>query len=270
MAITTADGYYAAARQRLALSKTGTVTTVAAQPFSLWGVAGNPGAGTLAVGNTTAGVLFDDTTAGAPLLTAFGSGNTGYLAQASMRSNVATGVTLYDRIWGAGAVNLNSLATTNFSGQPSITGRLPGGNQYAGLEIWIEITTTVSATATTVSVGYTNEAGTSGRTTGASASLSGLTTPRIIRMPLQAGDKGVQRIDSVTVGGTVATAGAFNVLLVRPLAEFDVRANNGADIQGWDVLGGPIVFDTSCLALACSADSTTSPVCSLGATIING
>ena len=127
-----------------------------------------------------------------------------------------------------------------------------------------------SATATTINVTYTNEAGTAGRTTGATASLSGFTTPRIVRMPLQAGDKGVQLIQSVTVGGTVATAGAFNVLLVRSLAELDVRTVNGADVQGWDALGGPEVFDTSCLCVATQADSTASQLFSLGFSIING
>ena len=77
----------------------------------------------------------------------------------------------------------------------------------------------MSATATTVSVGYTNSAGTASRSTGATASLSGYITGRLIQMPLQAGDVGVQKIDSVTIGGTVATAGTVNVILARPLWE---------------------------------------------------
>jgi hypothetical protein len=268
MAITTADGWFGAAKQKFQIAKTAAVTSIAATPYSLWGTAGNPGAGTMAVGNTTAGVLFTDATAGANLITNFAG--VGYLAAAQFRNSVTGGLQLYDRIWGAGAVSMTALATTTFTGNPVITGRLPGGNDYGDTEILIEFTTTVSATATTIAVGYTNEAGTTGRTTGASASTSGFVTPRILRMPLQAGDKGVQSINSVTVGGTVATAGAFNVLLVRRLAEFDVRVVNGLDSQGWDQLGAPIVFQDSCLFAVAQADSTSTGTPTLAMTLING
>lgn len=270
MAITTSDGWFAAAKQQLSITKTASVTTVAANEFSLWATAGNPGAGTLAVGNTTTGVLFTDTTAGAPLLTPFGVGNTGYLAAAQYRNSVAGGAILYDRIWGAGAVAMNALATTTFSGQPVITGRIPNGNDYTDCFIILEITTTVSATATTISVTYNNETGATGRTTGATGSLSGFTTPRRIIMPLQAGDKGVSVITGVTVGGTVATAGAFNVLLCRKLADFDIRVANGLDSQAWDMTGASILYDTSCLELVSIVDGTSSGLPRLRLTILNG
>lgn len=270
MPITTADGWFGAAKQRIKWTKTSAITTVAALPFSMWAATGDPGAGTLAVGNTTTGVLFEDTTAGAPLVNAFGGGATGYLATAQWRNSVVGGAILFDRIWGAGAVSMTTLASTNFASQPAITGRLPGGNDWGSLEIWLEITTTVSATATTISVTYTNEAGTGSRSTGATNSLSGVTTPRLIRMPLQAGDKGVQKIDSVTVGGTVATTGAFNVLLLRRLAEFDIRVANAADSQAWDMTGATQVFDTSCLMVASQADGTSSGVPVLNLTVLNG
>lgn len=270
MAITTADGWFAAARQTLPLVKTASATSVAAQQFSTFALAGNPGAGTLAVGNTTAGVLFTDATAGCPLINDFGAGNTGYLSRAAFRSSIAGGAQLYDRIWGAGAVSMTALATTTFTGQPSIASRIQSGTIYAGLEILIEITTTVSATATTIAVGYTNQAGTTGRTTGATATLSGFTTPRVIAMPLQAGDSGVQKVDSVTVGGTVATAGAFNVIIARRLADFDVRVVNSQDLQAWDALGAPQIFQDSALWLVAQPDGTTTGVPALGLTILNG
>ena len=270
MAIATADGWFAAARQWASIRKTGAVTSVAAQQFSLWGAAGNPGAGTLAVGNTTTGILFSDTVAGSPLLKAFGGGAVGYLAAANFRGSVPGGAILYDRIWGAGAVSATALATTSFSSQPDITGRVPGGTDFSDCEILLELTTTFSATATTVTVTYTNEAGVAGRTTGATVSLSGFTSPRVIAMPLQAGDKGVSKIESVTVGGTVATAGAFNVILARRLAEFDVRVANAVDAQAWDMIGAPQVWETSCLWLVSQPDSTSTGVPTCRALIING
>ena len=270
MSITTADGWFAAAKQAILIQKTVALTTVAAQPFSMWAATGQPGAGTLALSNTTSGILFDDTYAGAPSVNSFGGGATGYLSMAQFRNSVTGAAMLYDRLWGAGAVSMTTLATTNFSGQPSYTGRIPGGTDYGNLEILLEITTTVSATATTVSVGYTNSVGTTGQSTGASASLSGIITPQIIRLPLQAGDQGVQQITSVTVGGTVATSGAFNVIVARRLATFDARVANGSDLQGWDVIGSPVVYATSCFWLVCQPDSTSSgtPTCYFN--VING
>jgi hypothetical protein len=270
MAIVTADGWFGAARQQALIRKTAGVVSIAATAFSVWDVAGNPGAGTLAVGNTTTGVVPTDATAGAPLINAFGGGATGYLAAAQYRNSVASGCVLYDRLWHAGAVSMTALATTTFSSQPSYAGRLPNGTDYGNLEILLEINTAVSATATNVSVAYTKEDGTTGRTTGASASLSGFTNKRIVMLPLQAGDKGVQKIESVTVGGTVATTGTFNVVVARRLAEFDVRVVNGADLQAWDALGAPQVFDTSCFWPVIIPDATSTGFVTLGFSVING
>ena len=117
----------------------------------------------------------------------------------------------------------------------------------------------MSATATTVSVAYTNEAGTTGRSTGATASLSGYITGRLIRMPLQAGDKGVQKIESVTVGGTVASAGTVNVIVARPLVtSMRVPVAGAGDVLGLDRTGMVQVWADSALWLIIAADSTSS------------
>lgn len=270
MAITTADGLIAAARQSVTLIKTQAATSVAAQWHTLFDRSGNPGAGSLTIGNTTAGVLVDDTVAGFPLINTFGSGNTGYLHTIQFGSTVAGRLELKDRLWHAGSVSMTTLATTTFTGQPAATGRMPDG-AGGGCEIWLEINAAVSATATTVAVGYTNSAGTAGRTTGASASLSGYITGRLVQMPLQAGDKGAQRIDSVTIGGTVATTGSVNVILARPLWEAGrVPIANSGDVHGPDKTGLAQVYETSALWPIVAADSTSSGVPDMLVTIVNG
>lgn len=269
MAITNGDDYLAAARDRVQFIKTASFTTVAANPSSTFDIAGKPGAGSLTIGNTTTGLVPVDTTAGFPRVNDFGVGATGYLGAASFKSSIVGGALLYDRVWHAGSVLATSLATTTFSGHPAYTQRLPGGNDYDDLEILIEINTAFSATATTIAVGYTNQGGTTGRSTGATASLSGFATRRIIRMPLQAGDKAPQRIDSVTVGGTVATAGSFNVILARRLAEFDIRVANARDQQAWDQTNAPQVFADGALWLVVEPDSTASGVIQMAAHIWN-
>lgn len=269
MAITTGDGYIAAAKQKVLIVKTAGATTVAAQWSTLLDVGGNPGAGSLAIANTTTGAIPTDAGNGFPLIDAFGGGNTGYLTIVSFANTVASRIALYDRLWHAGSVSMTTLATTTFSSQPSYVGRLPGGS-YSSLEIWLEINAAVSATATTLAVGYTNESGTSGRTTGATSSLSGFITRRLIRMPLQAGDEGVQKVDSVTVGGTVATTGSVNVIVARPLwAGGRVPLVGYSDTHGLDKTGMPIVYDDSALWPVVAADSTSSGIPELLVEIAN-
>jgi hypothetical protein len=270
MAIVTADGWFAAAKQKVLIRKVASFATVAAQMFSTFDVTGNPGAGSLSIGNTTNGLVPTDATAGCPTINAFAGGAKGYLAAGQFRGSVAGGAILYDRLFHVGSILLTSLATTTLSAQPSFTSRLPNGNDYGNLEILLEINATVSATATTVAVGYTDQDGVTGNTTGASSSLSGFTNRRIIPMPMAAGDEGVQRIDSVTVGGVVATSGSVNVIVARRLAEFDVRIANAADLQAWDAIGSPEIFADSALWLVVQPDSTASGVPTLGLDIING
>lgn len=269
MALTGGDGLVAAARQFIPITKTASATTTAAQWHTLLGNAGNPGAGSLSIGNTTAGVLVDDAVAGFPLLNAFGSGNTGYLHSVAFANTVACRLEVKDRIWHAGSVVMTTLATTTFTGQPSALGRFPDG-AGVGTEIWIEINAAVSATATTVAVGYTNSAGTAGRTTGATATLASYITGRLIQRPLQAGDVGVQKIDSVTIGGTVASAGSVNVILARPLWEGGrVPVVGAGDVHGPDKTGLPIVYATSALWPIIAADSASSGIPDLLLTVIN-
>jgi hypothetical protein len=64
MAITTLDGYIGSSKQRLTWMKTGTRTLIAAMPYTVFDIAGSPGAGALAIGNTANGLVPTDATAG--------------------------------------------------------------------------------------------------------------------------------------------------------------------------------------------------------------
>ena len=271
MAIATGDQYIGSAKQLVPYAKTTSIATVAQQSFGLLDVAGNPSAGSLAIGNTTAGVVPTDLTAGFPIINAFGvaGGTKGYISRIAFSSSVACRFKLWDRLWHAGSVSMTALATTTFTGQPSYVGRLPASD-YKNLFIILEINTAVSATATTIAVGYTNQDGTTGRTTGATGSLSAFTNKRCIIMPLQAGDSGVQKIDSVTVGGIVATAGTFNVIVARLLATgLRVNVVGQGDVLGLDRTGMVEVFETSALWLTVETDSTASGVPDLELEIAN-
>lgn len=93
--------------------------------------------------------------------------------------------------------------TTTLSAQPSYASRIPAsGTDYTGTEIWIEVTTAfVTGTAWQVQVTYTNQSGTAGRTSiiSAAQAAAGLTLGKMFQIALQAGDTGVQKIESVIV-----------------------------------------------------------------------
>lgn len=266
MAITTWDGVIGSAKQRVSYDKTSTTrTTVAGVWFTMFDLGGNPGAGTLAGASTAAGVVPTDATAGFPTINAFGGGATGYLAQVSYGNTVASRMRLFDMLFKAGAYAFN--ANQALAGQPSYSSRVPGGTDFSDTEIWIEAVTAFTGNPS-FNITYTNQAGTGSRTTGTVASGAALTVGRMLQLPLQSGDTGVQKIDNVVA--TVATAGTFNVLVMRQLWHGRVRSVNDGDNHGPDRTQLVQVFADSAIFSNVAADGTSSGLPELEMTIING
>jgi hypothetical protein len=263
VAITTFDGFIASAKQYLSLAKTASRTALAAAWHSVFDLAGNPGAGTLAGTSTAAGVVPTDATTGCPSIDAFGGGATGYLAQVDFGSSVACRMKLFDMVFKAGAYAFN--ANTALAGQPSYAARMPGGS-YGDTQIWIEAVTAFTGNPT-FTITYTNQAGTTGRTATLAAGLAPA-IGRMLQIPLQAGDTGIQKIDNVQC--TVATVGTFNVLVLRPLWSGRCKIANDGDVHDLAKTGMPVVFADSALVLAVAPDSTATGVPELEMVIANG
>lgn len=253
MAITTLDGYIAAAKQRVNYIKTASMTTVAAMPFSPFAQAGNPGAGTLAIGNTANGVVPTDATAGYPIINAFG-GAVGYVSKVEFASTVACWIDVFDRVFAAGAYSFNSNVT--LASIPSFSSRVPGGTDFTNTQLWLE-QVTAGTLVQNVAIGYTNQAGTAGRATGTFATAANI-VGRCWQIPLQAGDSGVSVVNSVL--GSVASAGTFNILVLRPLWSGRVTLANGGDVHDLLRTGMTQVFADSALYVQVSADSTASGI----------
>jgi hypothetical protein len=153
---------------------------------------------------------------------------------------------------------------------------VPAGTDFTNTEIWIEVSTAfVTGTAWQVQVTYTNQSGTTGRTSIIlpAAAAAALPQGRMYQIALQAGDTGVQKIESVIVtnGGTAMTAGAFNVLVIRPLWTGRVPLANFSDMHDYLRVGMPRVFDTSALQICINPDSTaTGASVELMLTVANG
>jgi hypothetical protein len=267
MAITTLDGLIGAARQRIGFVKTASRTAVAGQFFSVFDLAGAPGAGVLAGTSTTAGVVPTDATAGCPTIDNFG-GLEGYLTGVEFGSTVACRIRLYDLLFKAGAYAFN--ANTALTAQPSFLGRVPGGTAAAcagQTEIWVE-TVTAATGNQTWNVTYTNEAGTGSRTTGAVGVGAAPIVGRCWQLPLQAGDKGVSLITNVA-GGT-GTAGTANILVLRPLWTGRVIAANAGDLHDYLRTGMTKVFEDSALFALVAADSTATGIPEMNINISKG
>ncbi len=263
MAINTFDQLIAAPKQSVSIVKTASRTSVAANWFSVFDLGGNPGAGVLAGTSTTAGVVPTDATAGCPIINAFGGGAKGYLAHVDYGNAVACRIKLFDLLWKGGAYAFN--ANTALTAQPSYVSRLPGGT-YEDTQIWLEQVTAGTGNQV-VTVTYTNQSGTGSRSTGAYTTAANI-VGRCWQLPLQAGDSGVQKIDNVL--GATATAGTFNILVLRPLWSGRVRIANDGDVHDLTKTSMSEVFADSALFMLINADSTATSFPELEITIANG
>lgn len=274
MAITTLDGWVASAKHSISYVKTASRTSVATGWFSLFDLAGNPGAGVAAGTSTTVGVVPTDATVGCPTIGAFGGGATGYLSQVDFSSSVACRIKMFDMLFKSGAYSFTA-ATTNLSTQPSFSSRIPNGTDYGDTQIWIQVSTAfVTGNAWTANVTYTNQSGVTGRlaTVLPATTAANLTLGRMYQLGLAAGDTGVQKIESVIVTNpaTAMTAGAFNVLILRPLWSGRCRVANDGDTHGLDKTGMPVVYTDSAIVFAVAADSTATGIPELEFVIANG
>ena len=263
MAISTLDGVIAGAKQRVQLIKTASATSVAIQPTSVFDKAGAPGAGTLAGTSTTTGVVPTDATAGCPAINAFGGGATGYISRLEFTSSVICRLTLYDMIWKGGAYAFN--VNTSGNSPTSYSTRLPN-TDYTTLELWYE-QVTAGTLVQNVNVTYNDGGGTS-RSTGTIAAPAAMIVNRMFQLPLAAGTYGIQGVTGVV--GTVASAGTFNLLVLRPLGEARIRVANDGIVQDLWSTGMPIVYDTSALYLMSTPDSTSTGLAECYIDIVNG
>lgn len=266
MAITTRDQLIAAqaTAQSTRIFKTGSRTTVATIPFSMFEIAGDPGAGVLAGTSTTAGVVPTDLTAGCPILNPFGGSNTGYVSRVEASNTLPARLAIYDMVWKGGAYAFN--ANVTLSAQPSYSSRMPGGTDYKSTQIWLETVTAFTGNQS-IRIQYLDQGGNAGDT-GTIATGITPTIGRMYKMPFQSGDTGVQRIDVVT--STVSTVGTFNVLVLNKIWEGRIRLANDQIVHGPDLTGLPQVFADAALILVVTADATGSGNPEVVLDIING
>lgn len=251
MTIASVDDYLAAQRQVIEYSRAVSRTTTAGIMVDLSDLAGQPGAATLP-GSSQTGVVPTDATPGYPAITNFAGGADGYISRLMMANTVAGRLTLFDKLWIGGTYDFASGTTVvAANGDPSPLTRVPD-NDWSVVEIYFQIAVATSGTQT-VSVQYTDQDGVS-RASGQVVVSGSTLLGRLVRIPLFAGGRGVQKIESVTV--TNGSAGSWNVVLMRRLADARNNSSGSGDMQDLFKTGLPRVYQDSALTLVGIADST--------------
>lgn len=268
MAITNQDGLIAGLTTSQAINWQKNGSRTAAGFTSVIDLAGGQGPGVLAgtESGPFTGVVPTDSTPGCPPINTFGGGATGYLAGVQFGANASARLRLCDMLYKVGTfptVNSAQAITT----PPSYSARIPGGD-YKGTELWLEAVTSFTTSAPTITITYTNQDGTTGKSTGAFAPGFLPILGRMVQIPLAAGDTGIQKIESVTSSGSAA--GTFNLLVLRPLWTGRVAFTNYGGVYGPELTGLPIVYDTSALIVQVGPDGGTMPITELRLIIANG
>jgi hypothetical protein len=228
---------------------------VSGRGCSLWQYDGMPAGGVV----PTIGAIPDRTTQGAIPFTPATGGRDKHLIGASIAPLVPGVFLLYDRLFHEGGLSGTSTSAQTVQGSPASPAltRNTGG---AGNIAFYEIYTQIGATSTTLTMTYTNQAGTGSRTSTINIGATGFReVTRMQRIPLAAGDSGIQAIEQIQLTATTGTAGNFGITIAQPLAWIPVGAGG---TMGWrdyttGLPGIPVINPDACLSLMYIAGSGT-------------
>lgn len=230
------------------------VATTAGRWYSFWTAAGLPTAG--ATPSTGAGDAPTNATTGALKFTNASGSNKKYGLRLAAGSPTAGVVQLIDRL-----VTTSGLSGTNTGVQTVNTTALTRRTDAVGVLCALEVYTAIGATPQTATILYTNSDGVAARSGTISILASAQAGSFILPMTMQAGDVGVQSVQSVQLGGSTGTAGNFGVTLFYPIATLGYNANEYTErdlvLQTSNL---PELKTASCLGLIALATTTATGI----------
>ena len=257
MAITSNDTLIAAmaGAQRLVQVRAN-VTAVAGRMTALWSAAGQPGVGSVVLGQAAAGVVPVDSDTGYQTFTNPGSGSS-YLAGVSGVSAASGVIVIWDNVWTWGSGGSGWVVTTTTAQNTTAPAALTRPDSTgAGTEAWLHILATAGAGAATPVISYTDQDGNAGATSGTMGYAASSIIGSMYNFPLAAGDTGVRSIQSLTLTTTM-TSGTARVCIMRRLAVIPCVANVGFKYNAYD-LGLPVVSNDAALMVSILPSSTAS------------
>lgn len=256
MAITTVDGILAGFQPRQWFGKAVTGTMVAGRPWSTWALAGTPGAGSF--DTTLAGVALSAPVNGQIPFDNPSSGNT-YLARFTGSATQVGTLLLCDRLWHNGGFTITSNTSQTVNSATFPARDEDGSTNGKGVLVGLEVSASCGAAAPTITLGYTNSAGTSSRTaTNWFSTANSPAAGSFFPIGLQAGDLGVRSIQSMTLS-TSWVSGTVNLVAYRVLGTAGVAAawysSGGED---WLQTGATRLYDSSVPFIVFVPSTTTS------------
>jgi hypothetical protein len=180
-----------------------------------------------------------------------------YISRLQISNTVIANIRIFDRLWvgGAYAFNANTAVTSgSWASRVSYNG---GSADYNGLELWVEAVTAGTLNQS-VTVTYTDAVNGGSRSTGAISLGAVQAVGNCWQLPLQAGDQAPSAISNVQ--GTVASAGTFNVMVLRPIYDIFIDTANRQFSLNYVDLGLPEIFNDSALYWMVQPQGTSSGV----------
>lgn len=229
VAIQTLNGLLAGMQQPVPYAKVGqSGTYTVARWYSQWPLAGVPGAGTYS--GSAGGAALSSTgglVTGQIPHTDPGAGLSAYLARVAMFTSSSGCLLVCDRLWHNGGLSATSTSPQTVNSVAFPARDQNGQTNGLGVMIGVELSAASTGNGTSISVSYTNSAGVASRTaTNYDPTYSSPPQGGFFRLFLQAGDQGVQSIQTVTWGSTWTT-GTFNLVAYRVLAAMATVAGVG-------------------------------------------
>lgn len=229
MAIGSLDAALAGMQALREFSKAITPTLVAGKPQSLWGLGGNPGAGSFS--SSLAGVALSSSSAQVAGQIPHVDPVTGnaYIAGLTGNATQAGVIQICDRLWhnGGFTITSNTSQTVNSAAFPARD--VNGSTNGDGVLLGLEISAAAGAAAPTITVGYTNSDGTAGRSAvNINPTANSPAAGSFFKIGLQAGDQGVRSVQSLQLSASWLS-GTMNLVAYRVLASIPVIAPNLAN-----------------------------------------
>lgn len=265
MAITTMDGVIAGMRPPEEFLKVGAATT-AGRFYSPFYVAGRPGAAT-APSPGIAGAALTSYTGQIPW-TNPSSGNS-YVARVSASCNTPGTLLICDRLWHNSGISVTATTSQTINSATWPARDRDGSTNGEGVMIGAEVSTVMGAGTPTWTMGYTNSAGTAGRSIVTAAQSATMAVGSFIPIQLAAGDTGVRSIQSWQQSATM-TSGVYHLVAYRVLARIDLSLANIGQTQDAIAAGFTRCYNDTVPFLLWLPSTTTAPTITGMLTVTQG
>lgn len=242
-----------------------TLATNAAAIHSMWTNANSWGTGTIPL---IAGRSCNNTTAGAlPLPSGGAALGSGFFPVRARHDSQGQNnhIAILDRLVDYGGIDA-TLITPQALGAVALPRHTSGENVQVYLEVF---TASASASAGTVTISYTNTAGTALRTGTLTLAASWAVAQRVFQFQLEQGDSGVQSVQSLTFGTGSTNAGNIGVVLAKPMFNIPCYGTTAPSLSASapyrDIfqLGWNSILTTACLSAIVIASNTSMAACNI-------